>query len=206
MKTINYLTIALICIGFIFSCSKDSSDDNIISQVQSSQTNTTDTLIFKTTSTGSTTSGSTTTGSTTSGSTTTTTQTSSYDRGSILVNYADNIIIPRYNDFKNSLDELKTLTDNFTETPSIANYDLLHEKWVESYKKWQYIEMFNIGKAEEIMFYNKMNTYPVNSVRINIYNIDENKTDLSNPNDWPAQGFPGIDYMIHGIESSKQSN
>ncbi len=110
----------------------------------------------------------------TSGSTTS--QTSSYDRGSILVNYADNIIIPRYNDFKNSLDELKTLTDNFAETPSIANYDLLHEKWVESYKKWQYIEMFNIGKAEEIMFYNKVNTYPANSVRINS-NIDENKTD-----------------------------
>ncbi len=207
MKTINYLTIALICIGFIFSCSKDSSDDNIISQVQSSQTNTTDSSSSSSTSTGSTTSGSTTSGSTTSGSTTsgsTTSQTSSYDRGSILVNYADNIIIPRYNDFKNSLDELKTLTDNFAETPSIANYDLLHEKWVESYKKWQYIEMFNIGKAEEIMFYNKVNTYPANSVRINS-NIDENKTDLSNPNDWPAQGFPGIDYMIHGIESSKQA-
>ena len=202
MKTINYLTIALICIGFIFSCSKDSSDDNIISQVQSSQTNTTDSSSSSSTSTGSTTSGSTTSGSTTSGSTTS--QTSSYDRGSILVNYADNIIIPRYNDFKNSLDELKTLTDNFAETPSIANYDLLHEKWVESYKKWQYIEMFNIGKAEEIMFYNKVNTYPANSVRINS-NIDENKTDLSNPNDWPAQGFPGIDYMIHGIESSKQA-
>ncbi len=202
MKTINYLTIALICIGFIFSCSKDSSDDNIISQVQSSQTNTTDSSSSSSTTTGSTTSGSTTSGSTTSGSTTS--QTSSYDRGSILVNYADNIIIPRYNDFKNSLDELKTLTDNFAETPSIANYDLLHEKWVESYKKWQYIEMFNIGKAEEIMFYNKVNTYPANSVRINS-NIDENKTDLSNPNDWPAQGFPGIDYMIHGIESSKQA-
>ena len=202
MKTINYLTIALICIGFIFSCSKDSSDDNIISQVQSSQTNTTDSSSSSSTSTGSTTSGSTTSGSTTSGSTAS--QTSSYDRGSILVNYADNIIIPRYNDFKNSLDELKTLTDNFAETPSIANYDLLHEKWVESYKKWQYIEMFNIGKAEEIMFYNKVNTYPANSVRINS-NIDENKTDLSNPNDWPAQGFPGIDYMIHGIESSKQA-
>ncbi|HJN78921.1 MAG TPA: imelysin family protein, partial [Flavobacteriaceae bacterium] len=80
----------------------------------------------------------------------------------------------------------------------------LHEKWVESYKKWQYIEMFNIGKAEEIMFYNKVNTYPASTDRIN-NNIDENKTDLSNPNDWSAQGFPGIDYMIHGIESTKQA-
>ena len=64
--------------------------------------------------------------------------------------------------------------------------------------------MFNIGKAEEIMFYNKVNTYPASTDRIN-NNIDENKTDLSNPNDWSAQGFPGIDYMMHGIESTKQA-
>ena len=205
MKTKNYIILSLICIGLIFSCSKDSSDDNIVSQVQSNQTNTTtnttDTSSTSSTS-GTTTTGTTTTGTTTTG--TTTTQVSSFDRGTILVNYADNIIIPRHNDFKIALDELKTATDNFTEAPSIANYDLLHEKWVESYKKWQYIEMFNIGKAEEIMFYNKVNTYPASTDRIN-NNIDENKTDLSNPNDWSAQGFPGIDYMIHGIESTKQS-
>jgi len=195
MKTKNYIILSLICIGLIFSCSKDSSDDNFISQVQSNQTNTT----TDTTDTSSTSSS---TGTTTTG--TTTTQVSSFDRGTILVNYADNIIIPRHNDFKIALNELKNATDNFTDAPSIANYDLLHEKWVESYKKWQYIEMFNIGKAEEIMFYNKVNTYPASTDRIN-NNIDENKTDLSNPNDWSAQGFPGIDYMIHGIESTKQA-
>ena len=195
MKTKNYIILSLICIGLIFSCSKDSSDDNFISQVQSNQTNTT----TDTTDTSSTSSS---TGTTTTG--TTTTQVSSFDRGTILVNYADNIIIPRHNDFKIALNELKNATDNFTDGPSIANYDLLHEKWVESYKKWQYIEMFNIGKAEEIMFYNKVNTYPASIDRIN-NNIDENKTDLSNPNDWSAQGFPGIDYMIHGIESTKQA-
>jgi len=200
MKTKNYIILSLICIGLIFSCSKDSSDDNFISQVQSNQTNTT-TDTTDTSSTSSST-GTTTTGTTTTG--TTTTQVSSFDRGTILVNYADNIIIPRHNDFKIALNELKNATDNFTDAPSIANYDLLHEKWVESYKKWQYIEMFNIGKAEEIMFYNKVNTYPASTDRIN-NNIDENKTDLSNPNDWSAQGFPGIDYMIHGIESTKQA-
>ena len=124
MKTKNYIILSLICIGLIFSCSKDSSDDNIVSQVQSNQTNTT-TNTADTSSTSST-SGTTTSGTTTTG--TTTTQVSSFDRGTILVNYADNIIIPRHNDFKIALNELKTATDNFTEAPSIANYDLLHEK------------------------------------------------------------------------------
>ena len=203
MKRINYLTLILFCGLYIFSCSKDSSDDNIISQVQNSQTTSATPNTTDSSSTSSSTSSTSSSSSSSTGSSTTT-QASSFDRGTILENYADNIIIPKYNDFKNIVDELKTAVDNFAETPNISNYDLLHEKWVESYKKWQYVEMFNIGKAEEIMFYNKVNTYPANEIRIN-NNIDENKTDLSNPNDWPAQGFPGIDYMIHGIGSTKQS-
>ena len=98
MKTKNYIILSLICIGLIFSCSKDSSDDNIISQVQSNQTNTTS-------DTTDTSSSSSSTGTTTTG--TTTTQVSSFDRGTILVNYADNIIIPRHNDFKIALNELQ---------------------------------------------------------------------------------------------------
>ena len=62
--------------------------------------------------------------------------------------------------------------------------------------------MFNIGKAEEIMFFSKTNTYPVNEGRIQ-ENINNEKTDLSNPNDWSCQGFPGLDYMIHGIADSE---
>ena len=49
----------------------------------------------------------------------------------------------------------------------------------ESYKKWQYVEMFNIGKAEEIMYFNTMNTYPVNQDRI-LYNITNSNYDLNN--------------------------
>ena len=62
--------------------------------------------------------------------------------------------------------------------------------------------MFNIGKAEEIMFFSKTNTFPVNEGRIQ-ENINNQKTDLSNPNDWSCQGFPGLDYMIHGIANTE---
>jgi hypothetical protein len=62
--------------------------------------------------------------------------------------------------------------------------------------------MFNIGKAEEIMFFNTINTYPVNQGRITD-NIDNANFDLSNPNDWSCQGFPGLDYLLHGIGESK---
>ena len=125
-----------------------------------------------------------------------------FDRSMVLKNYADNIIIPRLNNFKSSVDYLKESGDAYVDSPDITTYTELHNSWLEAYINWQYVEMFNIGKAEEIMFFSKTNTYPVNEGRIQ-ENINNEKTDLSNPNDWSCQGFPGLDYMIHGIADSE---
>lgn len=125
-----------------------------------------------------------------------------FDRSAVLSNYADNIIIPRLNNFKSSVDYLKESGDAYVDSPDITTYTELHNSWLEAYINWQYVEMFNIGKAEEIMFFSKTNTYPVNEGRIQ-ENISNEKTDLSNPNDWSCQGFPGLDYMIHGIANSE---
>ena len=125
-----------------------------------------------------------------------------FDRSAVLKNYADNIILPRLNNFKSSVDYLKESGDAYVDSPDLTTYTELHNSWLEAYINWQYVEMFNIGKAEEIMFFSKTNTYPVNEGRIQ-ENINNQKTDLSNPNDWSCQGFPGLDYMIHGIANTE---
>ena len=119
-------------------------------------------------------------------------------------NYANNIIIPRYNDFKLELDKLKTEVLEFTQNPSTETHTSLSNQWLEAYKAWQYVEMFNIGKAEEIMYSNTMNTYPVNQERT-IDNINSEKIDLSDPNDWACQGFPGLDFLIHGVAENLEN-
>lgn len=121
-----------------------------------------------------------------------------FDRSTILNNYVSNIIIPRYGDFKVALDDLKIAVDDFTQTPNTGNLQKLHDDWLESYKKWQHIEMFNIGKAEEVMYLQKMNAYPADNSRIEA-NVSSSKTDLTSANDFTSQGFPAIDYMIHGV-------
>ena len=126
-----------------------------------------------------------------------------FDRSSILKNYADNIIIPRYSDFQSEVLKLKSDIENFTKEPNTINYDKAHNSWFETYKKWQHVEMFNIGKAEQIMYLNTINTYPVDELRIN-NNINSKKLDLSNENDWSCQGLSGIDFMLHGVEGTKE--
>ena len=184
----------LLAVLIVISCSKDS--DEMFDQ-SSSQ-------IYQQTAG----SNSSNTSSTNSSSQTTSTNSSSqsetFDRGTILLNYSENIIIPRYNTFKLSMDNLKNSIETFKSSPTSESYDLLQNDWIDAYKKWQYIEMFNISKAEEIMYNLKMNTYPVSKERID-NNIDTEKTDLSNPNDWSAQGFPGLDYMMHGVAENKDA-
>ena len=130
-------------------------------------------------------------------------QVADFDRSSILKNYADNIIIPKYNNFKADLDDLKTVVDEFASNPNSANFDKVHNQWFKAYKTWQHVEMFNIGKAEQIMYFNTINTYPVDELRIN-ENINSKRYDLSNANDWSSQGLSGVDYMLHGIEDNKE--
>ena len=126
-----------------------------------------------------------------------------FDRSTILKNYAENIIIPRYDDFQLSLANLKSSVDSYVASPLLSTFDKMHDDWFTAYKKWQHIEMFNIGKAEEIMFFNTVNTYPIDELRI-VENITSMKYDLSSSNDWSSQGLSGVDYMIHGIDDSKE--
>ena len=193
----------------IISCSKDSDEVSYQVNTQTNQSTTSGSTTSGSTTSGSTTSGSTTSGSTTSGSTTSgsttsdsSSQTDTFDRGTILANYSENIIIPRYNDFKSSMDNLNNSITTFVDSPNSTNYDNLQTNWIDSYKKWQFVEVYNISKAEQIMYGLKMNTYPVSKERID-NNIDSGKSDLTNPNDWSAQGFPGLDYMLHGIAETK---
>ena len=195
----------LLGILIIVSCSKDSdemieqSSSQVYQQTESSNSSNTSSGTSSTNTSSGTSSTNTSSGTT---STNTSSQSETFDRGTILSNYSENIIIPRYNIIKSSMDNLKNSIETFKSSPTSENYDLLQSDWIDAYKKWQYVEMFNISKAEEIMYNLKMNTYPVGKERVDI-NIDNGQTDLSNPNDWAAQGFPGLDYMLHGIANNK---
>jgi predicted lipoprotein len=125
----------------------------------------------------------------------------SFDRGVMLVNIADNIIIPAYEDFSVKMNTLKTAGETFTTVTTQTNLEALRASWFSAYKTWQHIEMFNIGKAEEVQFTFYMNIYPltVKDVEDNIMN---GNYDLNSVNNQDAQGFPALDYLLYGVAST----
>jgi hypothetical protein len=110
------------------------------------------------------------------------------------------IIIPSFNNLETNLAELKTSFDLFNGALTEENLTDLRNKWLEAYKAWQYVEMFNIGKAMEDYYLYKSNIYPVDTSRVNA-NIDSGAYDLENPNNYSAQGFPTIDYILYGLDN-----
>tara|TARA_B100000497_G_C7692953_1_gene421943 strand:- start:213 stop:1313 length:1101 start_codon:yes stop_codon:yes gene_type:complete len=123
------------------------------------------------------------------------------DRESMLIDITNNIIVPSHENLLISLNDLKLALDLFISDFSQQNMSNLRKEWKNAYAAWQYVELYNIGKAEEISYNKRSNTYPVNTTILN-NNIQSQSYDLTldNFSSYSSQGFPAIDYMIYGID------
>ena len=124
--------------------------------------------------------------------------TDSFDRGAMLANWADNIIVPAFTSFTASTQDLEDKTAAFVASPSEANLTALRGSFETAYLGFQTVSMFEIGKAEEINYRNYLNTYPpaTNSIEDK---INSGSFNLALPSTYNQQGFPALDYLINGV-------
>lgn len=127
-----------------------------------------------------------------------------YDRTALLTNWADNIIIPSYINYQAKVQILVTSTNTFVATPTEANLQILRTSWLEAYKAYQYISMYNLGKAEEINLNMASNTYPTNAIGIES-NISSGTYNLELLSQFDKQGFPALDYLVNGLGANNAS-
>ena len=124
-------------------------------------------------------------------------------KSEMLTNWADNFISPSYTTLTNKLVLLEESGNTFTNLPDQQNLDLLRASFINAYMSWQHVEMFDIGLAEVNYYKSKMNIYPTTVSRIEL-NIQNGNTDFNNSNNYSAQGFPALDYLLYGIESNDE--
>lgn len=124
-----------------------------------------------------------------------------FDRQAMLTHWADTIIIPVLDDLNTELEFLVQAKNMFVASPTQANLESLRTAWLSAYKVWQYAEMFNIGKADEIVYFKQMNIYPSNVTLIES-NISNGSYDLGNGGNNAAVGFPALDYLLFGVATT----
>lgn len=121
-----------------------------------------------------------------------------FDRQAMLAGWADNIIIPGYQSFVSTTNELKNKGLAFSDNPSDENFTALKTAWLDAYMMWQKVSMFEIGKAEELRLRNNLNIYPVNVEELH-KNVLEGGYNLELNSEIDRQGFPALDYLLFGI-------
>lgn len=122
----------------------------------------------------------------------------SFERSAMLINWADNIIIPSYEAFSNDLDLLVDSFDAFKENPNQDNLVKFRSSWINTYSSWQHVAMFEIGPAETVGFQLNMNIYPTNTDKIDEF-ITTGIYDLSLSSNRSSKGFPALDYLLNGL-------
>ena len=102
----------------------------------------------------------------------------SFNRTTLLTHWADNIIIPAYQNYNSKLTILSADVTTFSSNPNAENLATVRTSWLEAYKAYQQVMLFNVGKASELNFKESTNIYPTDiaGIQQNItagnYNID----------------------------------
>lgn len=121
-----------------------------------------------------------------------------YNRTNLLTNWSDNIIIPSFENYQTKVGTLKSKVESFNSAPTTAALTEVRNAWLDAYKAFQHVALYDIGKAEEISFVSFSNIYPTY-----VFEIENNITyggyDLASLTQIDKQGFPAVDYMINGL-------
>ena len=123
-----------------------------------------------------------------------------FDRGVMLTNWADNIIVPAYTAFSSELSELNGAFETFSANRTVDNLVAFRAAWLEAYIAWQRVSMFEIGPAESIGYRLNINTYPTDTALLESF-VSSGSYDLSLPSNRDVKGFPALDYLLNGLET-----
>lgn len=121
-----------------------------------------------------------------------------FDRGVMLANWADNIIIPSFENFAEKTGDLEASVAAFNSAPSEENLEELRSNFEEAYLEYQTVALYQIGKAESLNYHRYLNIYPTDTAAI-LNNIENNNYNLELPSAVDEQGFPALDFLINGL-------
>lgn len=121
------------------------------------------------------------------------------DKKALLVNYADNLIIPAYSEL---YEQSKVLKDRFEELKN--NYSdslssLIRVEFGDLQIIWGRCSMYGFGPANEIQLRQAINTFPTDTSLIE-ENIESGSYSLATSANFKAKGLPAIEYLLHPSE------
>lgn len=123
-------------------------------------------------------------------------QTASFDRAAMLEHWADNIIIPAFEDFTREAAALEAAAGAFESDPSDAQLSAVRTAYASAYLGWQRLSPFMTGPGEENRLREQLNIYPTDTARLRA----GVESSLELPSNADVQGFPALDFLLYGSD------
>jgi uncharacterized protein len=124
-----------------------------------------------------------------------------FDREPMLINFADNLIIPVFSDLKTKTTLLHTAATTFSNDPSANNLSIVQQTWTDAFLSWQYANSYNFGPAGEEgvkkALVQEIGTWPVSESKID-QAISSGTYDLEDFNR-DARGFLAVEYLVFSL-------
>lgn len=127
---------------------------------------------------------------------------SEYDISPLLVNYADEIIIPRLESFDKQFDECYQEGETFIDNPQLENLIQFRMEYIAVYKLWQTVSAFSFGPGEDVFWVSSFNNFPLNESKV-LLDVQDGKMDFSSPDDY-NKGLPLLDFFLYGLSDSEE--
>lgn len=126
-----------------------------------------------------------------------------FDESAMLTNYADNLIIPRFESLASELQELESATATFNAVPSVPALEVLQLSFSDAYLTYQRCSQFGFGPGliDGVPFRDRFNIFPTNASVIE-QNIAGSVAVNTSPQS--TVGFPAVEYLLYG--NVNQSN
>lgn len=124
-----------------------------------------------------------------------------FDVNGMLVNMADNIIVPAYTNLNAAILKLEDEVSVLDTTQSTNNLTAVKEAYLALHLAWHKAAMFDFGPAQDMVLRSAMNTYPIVDTLIQS-NIAEGNYNLGTTSNLQgATGLNALDYLLYGIET-----
>ena len=124
--------------------------------------------------------------------------TTDYNRGALLTNYADNLIVPAYETWSADMESLTSALDALEANTDQTNLDAARSALHTARLSWQSASLFDFGPAFTQGLNAVANVYPLDVEQLT-ENLEESEVNLEIPANLSAGGFEGLDYLLFGI-------
>lgn len=124
-----------------------------------------------------------------------------FDQKEMFIIIADDLIVPKFQDFQTFVNALETATNTFFTDVNVQTHQALITALTNAWVKWQHIAQYSFGPAEEMYLRNSLNNFPLDETAT-LNKITTENYDFSSPDAYD-KGFPALDYIFSGKRNTE---